>query len=345
MVTLTISRLRFQSIPLTSPITVSLYIKPYYSGSFSLIESGVTMDANGNITDSPLPAVSIDPTQKYVIRAVNESCGAIYDQNVIINPYCPPGFTLSMDESFCFITTETAATPPSASENTVAQTNGAYGNFGAWIYAPGYASNGTGPSTQINPANGFWINPLDNLTAAPLNRAGLWAITTLPSQTVGFSVCITVPEDTTYYVGMGVDNFGVLNIDGNNIITQDVTALAAQYNSAFPGIGAAVTFKIWHIYPIFLSAGTHVLEIIGTNAGGPAAMGCEVYNLTPAQIAAATSYADMGVGLIFSSKDFIGMPVQIGSGGIGYSCPGGFSLRYCESPIVCVRTITTPILY
>lgn len=345
MVTLTISRLRFPSIPLTAAITVSLYIKPYYGGSFTLIDSGVTMDLNGNITDSPLPAISIDPTQKYVLRAINESCGAIYDQNLFINPYCPPGYALSEDESFCFITVEEAATPPTASEPSVAVTNGAYTNFGAWIYDPGYANNGTGTSTHISSGNPFWINPMDNLVDGPLNRSGQWATTLLDNQTVGFSVCITVPQDTTVLVGMGVDNFGVLNLDGTNLVTQDVSALEAQYNSIIPGIGPAVTFKIWHVYPVFLSAGTHTLEIIGTNVGSAAAIGCEVYNLTPAQLAACTSYADMGVGLLFSSMNFVGMPIQLGSGGIGYSCPGGFSLRYCDSPIVCVRTITTPILY
>jgi hypothetical protein len=345
MITLIIQRLRFPVLPLLAPITVDLLLRPFYSSTFTLIEAAVPVDVNGNILASPLPSISIDPTQKYVLRAINDTCDVVYDQDLFINPYCPPGYTLSMDDSFCYLNQQVPATPPSAGENTVAETNGAYTNFGAFIYNPGYNPNGTGTSTQINPANPFWINPSDNTTDGPLNRSGVWATTTLSSQTVGFAVCITVNADTTVYAGMGIDNFGVLNLDGNNIVTQDVNALIAQYNPTFPGIGPAVTFKIWHIYPIFLPAGTHVLELIGTNVGGPAAIGCEIYNLTPAQIAAATSYASMGAGLIFSSKDYIGMPVQLGSAGIGYSCPTGYSLAYCQSPIVCTRTLTTPILY
>lgn len=345
MITLMFTRLRLTNPPILAPITVSLYYRNYYASSFIFIQSGVNVDVNGNIQESPLPAISIDPTQKYVLRAVNESCEDIYDQPLIIYPYCAPGYTLSMDESFCFKTMETPPTAPSAQEVTVAETNGAYTNFGAFIYDPGYNQNGTGTSTQINTGNGFWINPSDNTTDGPLNRSGLWATSTMDDQDVGLSVCITVPEDATYYVGIGVDNYGILNIDGTNIVTQDVTALEAQYNTAFPAIGPAVTFKIWHIYPVFLSAGTHTLEIIGHNVSGAAALGCEVYNLTAAQIAAATSYADMGSGLIFSSMNAIGQNVQIGSGGIGYTCPDGYSLRYCDSPIVCVRTVTTPILF
>lgn len=346
MVTLTIARLKFGSLPLLAPLTVSLYIKQFYATDYTLIEADVPVDVNGNITASPLPSIEIDPTQApFVIRAVNELCGVIYDQDLFIYPYCPDGYTLSMDDSFCFLVVETAATPPTDQEVTVAETNGAYTNFGAFIYDPGYNQDGTGTSTQIPTGNPFWINPSDNTTDGPLNRSGLWATTTLSNQTVGFSVCITVPEDTTVYIGMGVDNFGVLNIDGANIVTQDVTALETQYNAIFPSIGPAVTFKIWHIYPVMLTAGSHVLEMIGNNSGGAAAIGAEIYNLTPAQIAAATSYADMGSGLIFSSKDFVGMNVQIGSGGLGYTCPAGFSLRFCDSPIVCVKTLTTPILY
>jgi hypothetical protein len=345
MVTIIISRLWFQNLPLPLPITVSLYYKTYYSGSFTLIDSGVPVDVNGNITASPLPSASIDPSQKYVLRAVNEQCGAVYDQALFINPYCPPGYALASDDSFCYVTLEIAATPPGASENTVPETNVAYTDHASFIYDPGYNVDGTGTSTIINPANTWWWNSIPNTSAGPLNRSGLWATTTLSSQTVGFSVCINVAVDSTMYVGMGVDNFGSIVLDGTTIVNQDVAALQAQYDLIYPGIGPAVTFKIWHIYPVFFAAGSHALEIIGNNDSGIAAMGCEVYNLTASQIAAATSYADMGAGLVFSSKDFIGMPVQLGSDDIGYSCPAGYSLKYCDSPVVCVRTITTPILY
>lgn len=261
-----------------------------------------------------------------------------------INNCCPPGFTLSPDQTFCTQTNTVAATPPSSQETTIATPNVAYTNFGAFIYNSGYAADGTGASTQISVSNPFWINPTANTTAGPMNRSALWATTTVSNQDVGFSVCITVPATSTYYVGMGVDNYGILQIDGTTVITQDPAALASQYNSAFPGIGAAVTFKIWHIYPIVLTQGTHVLNIIGHNVGGAAGMGVEVYNLTPSQIQSATSYASMGSGLIFSSKDFVGQNVQIGSGGTGYTCPTGYSLVFCTATPFCTQTINTVII-
>lgn len=348
MLTLTIKNLVFpNNQPIESPITVDLYIKPYYDpdSAYSLIESNVSVDVNGNILASPLPATSIDPTQKYVLKAVNDLCDAEYVQPVIVYPYCQPGYTLSEDGSSCDLTEFTAATPPSSPENTVSQTNMNYSADGAFIYAPGYNNDGTGTSTQITPSNPFWINPTLDTTDGPLNRAGLWVASPGSNQQIGYSVCINAPVDGTYYVGIGSDNYGIINLDGNNIVTQNPTTLAAQYNAMFPGIGAFVTFRIWHLYPVFLSAGEHVLEVIGFNVSGPAALGVEVYDLTSAELIAATSYAAMGAGLIFSSKDYIGMPVQLGSGGIGFSCPAGYSLKACDSPPSCVRILTTPVLY
>jgi hypothetical protein len=75
----------------------------------------------------------------------------------------------------------------------------------------------------------------------------------------------------------------------------DPVAMADYFDThGFPGIGEDLTFKFWHIYPVNLSAGDHVIEIIGHNDASVAAMGAEIYNLTSAQIQAATSYGIMG---------------------------------------------------
>jgi hypothetical protein len=138
----------------------------------------------------------------------------------------------------------------------------------------------------------------------------------------------------SYYIGLGCDNYSILNLDGNNIITQDPTALGIQY-----GVGAGATFKVWHIYPVLLTAGPHVLELIGHNDLSIAGMGAEIYNNTSAQLQTATSYA--GLNLVFSTKDYIGQPVQLGSGGTGYECPSGYALVACEDPYICRQLITT----
>lgn len=327
------------------PPTVTMYYKPYYDEPYELVESGINIDENGYVTDSPKPMISVEPGERYLLMAVNESCGYEYVQSLILYPYCPVGFALTPDASECFYEEVTDATPPEFGENTVAQTYPSYSICGSYIYEEGYNVNGTGTSNQINNMNAFWKNGVGPtcveaaLYDGPLNRAGLWSVAELVDQTVGFAHCFDIAVGKTYYVGIAADNLGILNLDGVNIITQDPAALDAQYGLT---LGVA-PFQIWHIYPVFIPGGSHVLELLGYNTFGPAAMGCEIYDNTPLEIAAATDYTDLN--LVFSSKDYIGMPVMLGSGGVGYSCPDEtYSLRSCASPYECVRRVTTPVL-
>lgn len=265
---------------------------------------------------------------------------------------CPSGYTLSDDETYCFQTNTTAATPPTTSLNTQSETDTSYGPFGTLIYDPGYGVNGAGTATMISPSNTFWVNGAGypsgagaNTTDGPNNRTGLWATTTTNNQDVGFTICVNAPTEGTYYVGAFADNFIIIDVDGVNIVTMNPAQMRDFLNvNGFPGNDLQVTFKWWHVYPINLSAGFHVINVTGHNDSSIAAMGAEVYNLTSAQLQAATSYASMGAGLLFSSKDFIGQPVQIGTGGFGYTCPSGYSLVLCSGPAFCTQTLTTAVI-
>lgn len=336
---------------LTTPITATLYYKPYYATSWTLIEANVPIQLDGTITASPPPHFSVNPMQPYMLRAVNDMCGFDYQQPFIINPFCPPGYTISADDTYCFYQLFAPATAPSNPLNTVAQTHSDYSVWGSLIFDPGFNSNGVGTFTQISYGNTFWVNGAGypsgsgaNTALGPLNRSGLWASSTTDNQDIGFAVCINAPAAGTYYVGVGSDNYATIKVNGNIILQQDPTALGAYLAShGYLGVGVESTFRFWCIYPISLPVGESILEIVAHNVSLVAALGAEVYNNTPSQIQAATNYS--GLNLIFSTKDYIGMPVQLGSAGIGYSCPAGYALQYCSSPIVCVKTVTTPVLY
>lgn len=312
--------------------------------------------------------LTIEDNVSYDVRLTNFGArctprATTFEIFAAVNNCCPVGYTLSPDGTFCQQVNTTAATPPSGSENAVAVSgpnNFYYGIFGSLIFDPGYNVNGTGTFTQIPYTNGFWVNgtgyptyPSASNTQGPLNRAGLWSPTVLNPQQVGFSICISAPSTGVYYVGMACDDFGQIIIDGTTIVSQDRTALKTyiQANGYPYPVGLdpnQITFNFWYIYPITLTQGNHTVEIIGNNTSGTvpgaADLGCEIYNLTSSQIQSATSYADMGSGLIFSSKDFVGQPIQIGSGGIGYTCPPGYSLVLCSGPAFCTQTLTTPII-
>lgn len=248
---------------------------------------------------------------------------------------CSAGYSLAPDGSYCYLIDEVPATPPTGGtpEDTVAATDGSYSTYGTYIYEPGFATNGTGLSAQIPSTNDFWINsPVDEIHG-PLNRCGLWTTSTPAGQDIGFSVCLTLPETKVYFIGVGGDNKCRITVDGVVLVDQNVSALATQY-----GADAQITFKVWHVYPVTLAAGPHIIELIGHNDSGVAALGAEVYNNTPAELIAATSYDDLD--LIFSTKDYVGEPVQLSTGGLGYSCPSGYALAACEEPVVCRAILT-----
>lgn len=255
---------------------------------------------------------------------------------------CPAGYDLNDDASLCVKVQEASAIPPSGAVETLdAVPWNTYTACGSYIYEPGWNINGTGTSTKISTSNAFWKNGLGdcsagNTTDGPLNRTALWASPAQANQDIGFSVCVDLPASKQYYVGIGTDNYGIIRVDGVTILSQSDVALAAQY---FSDIGAP--FRVWHIYPIQLTAGPHIIELIGHNVSPPAGIGCEIYDATKSEIMAATSYADLGSKLIFSSKDYVGEPVQIGTGDVAYTCPDGYVLSACDDPIKCVKILYT----
>lgn len=265
---------------------------------------------------------------------------------------CPSGYTISEDGTYCYQTNTTAATPPSGSENAAAVFDDEYNPYGTVIFDPGYTTNGTGSFVQIPYTNTFWVNgagypnTVGTAVDGVMNRTGIWSNTTFVGQQLGFAVCITVPENGTYYVGISCDDEATIRVDGNLIVDQNRPALGNFFRAnGYPlASNDQMGFNFFYIYPIDLTAGEHVIEMVGLNTAGTifgnACLACEIYDLSPSEIAAAESYGDLGAGLLFSSKDYVGQPIQIGSGGIGYTCPPGYSLVLCDGPAYCTQTLT-----
>jgi hypothetical protein len=63
---------------------------------------------------------------------------------------------------------------------------------------------------------------------------------------------------------------------------------------------AYLQFKYWHIYPVTIFEGDHILELYGLNNSDDAGFGCEIYNNTAQQLITATTLNDLNI--IFSSS-------------------------------------------
>lgn len=328
--------------PGSQSIVVNFSYKEYYADSFTPLAANITINPDGTISGAPL-SITINPANKYVLRAENVLCGFLYEQNVMLNPYCEPGYVLSPDGTYCYKEDVVSATSPINPQVTIEKNGISYGTCGTYIYSPGFNLDGTGTSTKIPVTNSFWYNGLGNCSdgdtvSGPINRAGLWTTVATENQDIGYSKCITVPETKVYYVGIACDNYGIIRLDATTIVSQNEAALNTKYSA----VGAC--FKVFHIYPVLIPKGNRILEGIGHNTAGPAALAVEIYDNTAAEIMAATSYANLNV--IFSTKDFIGEEVQIGSGGVGWGCPSSdYSLSFCDDPVVCKRLIKVPIKY
>lgn len=74
---ITISAINWGNAP-ASAQTVTLEYKLWSTSSWTVIDSGVNVDTDGTITDSPLPNVTgLTPNELYYVRAYNECSSPI----------------------------------------------------------------------------------------------------------------------------------------------------------------------------------------------------------------------------------------------------------------------------
>ena len=214
------------------------------------------------------------------------------------------------------------ATPPSSLINLVPIKNDVYSNQGALFHSP-YNFDGTSPNNiylAVVTTQPVWKRI--TLQDGPLNRSAVWSLTQFPINTwLGFSVCVTVPETKVYWVGLGADNNFRISIDGVTI----VDTLNGPYDNVVQ------SFIWWHVYPINLTQGTHVVDLFGLNRANAAAFGCEIYNNTIDELTGATLVSDLNI-IFSSSGESTATIIQNISGqylSSGYTCPNEYLFDPC----------------
>ena len=188
----------------------------------------------------------------------------------------------------------------------------AFTNQGVRLYSSGYSIDGFGIYDEWKTANAsgsyagtFWTNPNENTTDGRLNNTGLWSINSqlyTGNGTLTFN--ITASSNTTYYFGIGCDDYASVYLDNTLIL-----------NQPNPG-GPGTNLRYWAIYPVNISLGSHTVKFIGNNGGvfapgNPGSMGIEIYNNTSTQISASIaasptgSSIPSGLNVVYSSKDHL----------------------------------------
>lgn len=233
---------------------------------------------------------------------------------------CPTGYQLSPG-GFCYTTYQN----PAACANfwLVPATNGAYSNYGTRFFAPGFTPDGSGYVADSIKNGIFWWNNAQSVYDGPLNRCGVWTSGAPGTgKWIGVSRKIYFPESKTYYFGMGGDNFSKLKIDGQTVVQFAMHGTNLGINNQY----YEVHFKYWNVYPVFLGAGAHIIEMSGNNDGSVASFGCEVYNNTISEIKGASSEGNLNI--LFTTKSLRNTAYTnfIDGGGCA-TCPVGYALN------------------
>jgi hypothetical protein len=148
----------------------------------------------------------------------------------------------------------------------------------------------------------------------------------------GFARVVTFTESTLIYIGVASDDVASLRIDGNSI-----------FNSSGPG--NLIRYKQWNIFPITICEGSHIIEMIGRDAGGTYhTAGFEIYeDRTVFQLASATD--EITAGVTWNSRTAgLGTNFDIGNNINYVPCADGYALDLSGAPICVKRTVETPVL-
>lgn len=246
-------------------------------------------------------------------------------------PVCEDGWTLTNDELSCQKVNTMDAKTTGAGDKlikhfTLADNYTVWGtvfykpntvnSYGGWTYTEGntatyanyynktnYAASGSGVLfTYFD--NTLWNNTTLSGLQGRLNKCGIWLSTNqFYEGTLGFSRQFTIPTDGYYYIGVGIDNYATIKIDGTTIISQDMSAIGNQFGHTADYDKCA--FRFWHMYPMYLTTGNHIISITATNASSYGILGTEIYKGTELQLLACTTEAELDVYTIFSTKNII----------------------------------------
>ena len=245
---------------------------------------------------------------------------------------CNPSYEwTSYSETQCYRIDTTGSTAPVFTLPAVDKNYIDYSIFGTRFYDFGFNLNGTGTILTTSTFVNVWKS--NNPTNGPMNRCSIWTTTSfigLPyKKWLGFSKCFTITENKTYYFGVAADNDFRAVLDGIEILN----TFGGPYDNS------PYAFKYWHIYPINLSAGYHILELYGLNQGADGAFGCTIYDNTLSELTGATSVSQLNEILTSSGQTTIELVQDLNNNYLtsGYTCPEGyrFACGECTQFIYC----------
>jgi len=166
---------------------------------------------------------------------------------------------------------------------------------------------------------------------------------------VSLDFCVEVQTTKQYLIGIAGDNEVLLYIDGVlQVYLRAQNQYDSQGNPVPPNQSSSIStrpFNYWHVFPVTLTSGQHILTLQGINESSDDAFGAEVYDISLQDFQNQFTNAAVGPGdcgnaegdidpfIIFSTGDFVNVtpPAQIPD----LSQPGEWSCPDGSVPNVC----------
>ena len=162
---------------------------------------------------------------------------------------------------------------------------------------------------------------------------------------VSLDFCVEVQTTKQYLVGIAGDNEVLLYIDG--VLQVYLRAQKSFDSQGNPGSGSISTrpFNYWHVFPVTLTSGQHILTLQGINEDSNDAFGAEVYDISLQDFQNQFTNAAVGPGdcgnaegdidpyIIFSTGDFVNVTPSAQIPDLSqpgqWSCPDGTVPNVC----------------
>jgi len=192
-----------------------------------------------------------------------------------------------------------------------------------------------------------------------LNIAGVWGYNPAPfpqDEWLTVNYCINILVQKTYIFAISGDNQIKASITSTTFNGGGTTNLINLWGSASPtGIPTSGSytnpFKIWHMFPITLPIGSHILELSGMDFGAPSqSFGGEIYDITEADLitmmaSTIVTPADLEPYILFTTRDLVTVPpLQVAGPGelITWRCPDSSPVDFCNGVPSCLVTDSLP---
>ena len=319
------------------------------------ISAVITPSANfvvNSLTNNGQFNISIDGTGNYQggtvhvrYTIISSSQSAPIDSPSVVNiiqqfvaePHCPPGYTLSLDSTYCY-KNETMAPIITQTDYCLAQSQRIeYSNAGSRIYNPGFNTNS--PKTWTPPVTDIyafmtnqnqWRN--SSTTTGPHNRAGVWIDSncdgTKDALTLGAKATIAAQFNNTgtsriVYVGLSSDNLYKLVVNGTDIVE------TTSFDS--------INFSIFHIFPVIIQPGMNYFNVVATGDGSVNdSVAMTIYDNSALEIQNAIT--DTELNILFTTGSLIGQHIDIATCALGWTLDtsGG------QGNYICRRTLIIP---